>query len=182
MTKVEWLAAELSKAGRGNEDFWKEGSGDLLRFVQQAGEGLSRRDFWREFHRLFQNGIGPGGPSGDWLDASWHFYNKADFSQVWDTEPFEPLPRVENSVLRAALGENDFIRVGGSPEWLQSANTPPCPRCERDMGLIAEIRSLPEDISSKHPGLETFMFADCGRFYVFHCKACGTSDVKLQFH
>ena len=122
------------------------------------------------------------GPSDDSLDAWEHFSKRADFSQVWDTAPFEPLPRVENSVLRAALSECDFIRVGGSPDWIQWADTPVCPGCERDMGLVAEIRSLSKDVSSKHPGLEKFMFADSGRFYVFHCKACGNCDVKLQYY
>lgn len=172
----------MEKAARGRPDFWPEGARALEDFARDREATLTRKEFTGELRRLFHASFGPSGPSGHALDALDHFLGEADYSLVWEIAPHEPLPRVPNEVLRSALGEDAFVRIGGQPEWIQLPQTPVCPGCQRDMGLIAEIRSLPRDVRHRYPELARFHFSDSGRFYLFHCSACGNWDSAFQFY
>lgn len=57
--------------------------------------------------------------------------------------------------------------MGGHPAWIQDAEYPACPLCDRTMMAVITI------------ALEDFLQAD-GIFYVHHCAKCAVAGVSYQ--
>ena len=182
MKKLDWLALQLDQASQGEDNFWPEGRKRLTELFVSRGEELSRTEFWREFSSCFEESIGAFGPSIHALTAMDYFSACADFSLAWDTAPTVTFPQLSaEMLLRTISVYENFIQVGGKPEWIQNADTPMCPCCERDMALLIQLDSLPREVRKKNPEMNEIHFADSGRIYVFCCKADGEFAMRHQF-
>jgi hypothetical protein len=62
-------------------------------------------------------------------------------------------------------------KIGGTPNWVQGAETPDCARCRKRMAFLAQLRSSP------HLG-----FVDDGTLYTFVCTRCRVSASLVQSH
>ena len=54
-------------------------------------------------------------------------------------------------------------KIGGSPDWLQPAESPHCQLCGKEMTFYAQIDSVNDENSIE----------DGGMIYVFYCFECG---------
>ena len=61
-------------------------------------------------------------------------------------------------------------RLGGVPEFIQSAEWPDCPTCKAQMTFYAQLDSINDD----------FCIADCGMIYVFLCFECLVVETVVQ--
>jgi hypothetical protein len=61
-------------------------------------------------------------------------------------------------------------RLGGVPEFIQSAEWPGCPACKAQMTFYAQLDSINDDLC----------IADCGMIYVFVCFDCLTVKTVIQ--
>ncbi len=100
----------------------------------------------------------------------------ADVGQRMKIPPVPLVPSPETSEAKAAVGfqwAGEPIgrrhRIGGDPEWLQSAETPSC-SCGKDMSFYAQLDSLGDAHS----------LGDCGMIYVFVCWDCLETKSVLQ--
>lgn len=72
-------------------------------------------------------------------------------------------------------GRENLHRIGGSPSWIQDAQYPKCPRCERLMSFIAQLDSdLPSLDGSE------WLWGSGGICYVFWCDPCAVSGNLWQ--
>jgi hypothetical protein len=62
-------------------------------------------------------------------------------------------------------------KLGGSPKWIQAAETPDCIRCKQSMAFLAQLASTRE-----------LSFADDGVLYTFVCEACRITASLVQSH
>lgn len=94
---------------------------------------------------------------------------QSDVMGLADAEPFgercfalEPLEKAQRRISRA----------GGAPSWIQTDETPDCPRCSTPMRFLAQFMST-----------DALMFgADMGAAYVFVCQPCRTVATAIQSH
>lgn len=72
-------------------------------------------------------------------------------------------------------GRENLHRVGGEPCWIQNAEFPPCPTCQRRMTFLLQLDSnLPMADGSG------WLWGSGGLAYVLWCDACGTSALVSQ--
>jgi uncharacterized protein YwqG len=69
-------------------------------------------------------------------------------------------------------------KLGGKPNWIQSDETPKCPKCHKHMTFICQIDSIGYTGSAKTTG--EYMFGDVGMLYNFFCFDCGEANVVFQ--
>jgi uncharacterized protein YwqG len=67
-------------------------------------------------------------------------------------------------------------KLGGTPDWIQTAEIPVCPECREEMTFVAQIDSI-DYIDKYIPevtvyGTEQYMFGDVGIIYTFFCFNC----------
>jgi len=62
-------------------------------------------------------------------------------------------------------------KLGGSPVWVQTAQTPSCPRCKHRMTFLMQLASNAE-----------FTFGDAGLLYAFVCPKCKIVASLIQSH
>ena len=76
----------------------------------------------------------------------------------------------------APLGQRS--KLGGTPTWIQSDETPSCPHCNTNMTFVAQIDSIHHDEPSNPHRIDClsrqqrYMFGDVGLIYVFFCLDC----------
>lgn len=70
-------------------------------------------------------------------------------------------------------GEPVLGRLGGEPDWLQSDETPGCPRCTARMTFTAELEEGHDFTTSAN-------FGGGGRGYVFTCSPCSEASFLWQ--
>ena len=75
------------------------------------------------------------------------------------------------SLAPLASPNTSSAKVGGSPKWLQGPAVPVCVRCDKPMGFLAQLKSLP-----------TLAFGDDGTLYSFVCLKCKVSASLIQSH
>ena len=89
---------------------------------------------------------------------------------------------------KAAIPDLDKIgmrsKLGGKPDWCQSAKVPNCSDCGAPMSFIAQIDSM-EHKEGYNPHAvdydkQDYMFADVGMIYVFMCFDCMETQSVLQ--
>lgn len=72
-------------------------------------------------------------------------------------------------------GRENLHRVGGEPCWIQNAEYPPCPTCQRRMTYLLQLDSnLPMADGSE------WLWGSGGSAYVLWCDACRTSAIVSQ--
>ncbi len=96
-----------------------------------------------------------------------------DFERFQDPDIDAEDPEVDEKLLEQLCDDNERIKLGGRPRWLQTDETPDCPRCETPMKAVAQIG---QEIGGRY-GCDSrewkkiFHF-DFGRAHVFLCGAC----------
>jgi hypothetical protein len=112
-----------------------------------------------------------GGPT-------WHEANRRpdflpDGAEDWGLLPrgcleFGDTPRSWTESANWLVPGVRFSQVGGHPTWIQDAEYPCCPDCERPMPFVAQLSN--ED------------YQECGEglFYLFACQACGVAATGYQ--
>lgn len=85
--------------------------------------------------------------------------------------PVPETPEAKNAIGFKWAGESigKRHRIGGSPSWLQSDETPHCSCC-KPMSFYAQLDSLGDE----------YCLADCGMIYVFVCWDCFETASVLQ--
>jgi hypothetical protein len=73
-------------------------------------------------------------------------------------------------------------KLGGRPDWIQTAETPKCPSCQETMVFIAQIDSIDHILNSDQDeyAVPAYMFGDVGMIYVFFCYECGEAEGVFQ--
>jgi hypothetical protein len=66
----------------------------------------------------------------------------------------------------------DGHKLGGTPDWIQSDETPDCPECGEPMDFYGQLDHLGSVESLR----------DSGMIYVFLCRECYTTAAILQHH
>jgi len=61
-------------------------------------------------------------------------------------------------------------QLGGDPQFLQEAEWPECPDCNKQMSFYAQLDSISDDI----------VIADCGMVFVFVCLDCNETKSIIQ--
>ena len=59
-------------------------------------------------------------------------------------------------------------QMGGHPEWVQDADYPHCPTCQRTMTFLGQVETL--DIDEDAEGI----------YYAFLCAQCGKATTGYQ--
>lgn len=176
MTKVDWVKQQIEAS---SEDRPALGASfiELIEQVSAAGDELTRFEFMRLVDRLCPDEPGP--EFYQYMLFTNDLEYSADFSEAWEIKKWPALPIVTTASSSGGISlPEDFVRLGGDPEWLQDDSVPICPECDRDMVLLIQIKSLPRIAS--HPELEAYCFGDMGTFYVFNC--CNTFTTLEQCH
>lgn len=62
-------------------------------------------------------------------------------------------------------------KLGGKPSWIQTDETPDCPKCEKAMAFVLQLRSSPD-----------MSYADEGMLYAFACPECQVVSSLVQSH
>ena len=184
MKKIDWIKKGFEIASRGKPDFWPTGEKRMLKLAEERGESLKRQMFWDVLLEQYNSEAGGdcGGPPDEAHTVLEYFLERADFSEAWETEPVIPFPEVPEDVLLNTLKKNRFLKIGGKPEWIQYPNNPICPDCDRNMALLIQLKSLPDELRKQHPSLSEMSFADGGIVYLFHCKDCGQFDFRREYY
>ncbi|WP_330294453.1 hypothetical protein [Streptomyces sp. NBC_00503] len=77
----------------------------------------------------------------------------------------------------ADLGGNNprevLGQLGGTPDWLQGDETPPCPACARPMDLVAQLEEGPAPATAMN-------FGGGGSAFAFACAACARAAFLWQ--
>jgi hypothetical protein len=180
MTKYEWTKAQVETATAEFQPEDRTYIDAFLAEIAKAGEELTRT----QFEEIFEAGSPPDEVDAGYFDyniLSDHFVLVADFSEAWDISESTPLPRVST---KANFGDvalpDDFCSLGGTPEWIQNEKYPICPKCDGDMVLFLQLKSIPYEITKNHEELEAYPFGDAGNFYLFHCTNCGTHQTSWE--
>ena len=72
-------------------------------------------------------------------------------------------------------GRENLHRVGGHPSWIQSAQYPACPDCQRLMPFLMQL-----DSNLPTANGEDWLWGSGGICYVFWCDACAISAALWQ--
>ncbi|MFL5814072.1 MAG: DUF1963 domain-containing protein [Bdellovibrionia bacterium] len=97
-----------------------------------------------------------------------------DYPNILSQNQLEKLPTELRSLVANVSFEEAYAqhypvqtdKIGGAPSWLQSDETPRCPQCPRDKGLM---KFLMQFNSGKEEKSE-LEFGDSGCAYVFQCS------------
>jgi len=79
----------------------------------------------------------------------------------------------------------DTTKIGGMPMWIQTNETPSCPKCKGAMGFIAQLAAeldgpLPADALWGDSRYRFFNFGDVGTGYLFLCASeCSPEGVAF---
>jgi hypothetical protein len=97
----------------------------------------------------------------------------------------EPIPEISlkmvpecskaHAVVNGSFGYSEAgngHKLGGSPDWIQSDETPDCPECGEPMDFYGQLDHLGSIESLK----------DEGMIYVFLCRECYATETVLQFN
>lgn len=173
------MQKQIKAASEGFDDLDAGFIPKFIAAVEAAGEGITRTEFMKLFEGFSPSDAGPEHCDYMMLDTQLSY--AADFSEVWDIGAAKTLPEI---AVRAQFGgvdlPGDFVKVGGSPDWIQDEDFPICGKCDGTMVLFAQFKSLPA--SKEHPQLSAYVFDDMGNLYLFTCPDCGTYESKLQSH
>ena len=77
-------------------------------------------------------------------------------------------------------------KLGGNPDWIQSADVPRCQDCDELMSFVAQIDSVEHQWESNPHSVDAlsdkqkWMFGDVGMIYVFFCFECCTTSSVFQ--
>lgn len=71
-------------------------------------------------------------------------------------------------------GRQNLNRIGGYPSWVQAAEYPECPGCQRCMKLLLQLDTLPLESG------EEFLWGSGGLGYAFWCDKCRVSAFLYQ--
>lgn len=77
-------------------------------------------------------------------------------------------------------------KLGGTPDWIQEAESIQCPDCCRSMIFVAQIDSIEHYNEANPHGVDPlsdeqlWMFGDAGMIYVFYCFFCGATFSTTQ--
>lgn len=115
--------------------------------------------------------LAPGGK------ARWSEHNRRpdylpDSAQSWDRMPADRL--ILNPEPRPALHASDwllptkFSQIGGHPTWIQDAEYPACPGCQRTMIFLAQVSR--DEIEEPAEGI----------YYSFICLNCWITATSYQ--
>lgn len=179
MTKVEWVKKQIKEASEGFPDLNALFIPKLIAEVEAAGEEMTRSEFIELFESHAPTEPGPAFCDYMMLDTQLGY--GADYSEVWDIPSVEPLPEVKTrATLDGVELPEDFLKLGGEPEWVQNENTPICSGCDRDMVLFAQVKSVPD--MKGCPDLSAYRFGDMGNLYIFTCQNCGMFCTEMQGH
>lgn len=92
-----------------------------------------------------------------------------------DVQLFEAPPRWRWQDWGESNGRQNLSRVGGAPAWVQSADYPACPDCDRDMDMAMQLDSgLPQEDGGE------WLWGSGGCNYTFWCKDCRVSGQLWQ--
>lgn len=180
MSKYEWTKKEIDLAMNGDLPKNRKYIDAFLAAVKKAGPNLTRTKFFELYEAC-----GPGDDQDvDYLDYPVfddHWVLVADFSEAWDMPATPALPRITaKAAIRKIRLPDDFISLGGTPDWIQNERFPICPKCDCDMVLFLQLKSLPYEITKKDEALMAYTFGDAGNFYLFHCPKCGTHKTSWE--
>lgn len=180
VTKLQWVKKQIRIAGKGHKNFLGGLKEDFLLRIKEAGEDLTRTQFWKLFRDVE--------PNDEKLFCHYMILDTqlsyaADFSEVWETSSAPLLPELKGRFRYGSVKlPADFVKLGGEPDWVQNEHFPICERCDRDMGLVIQIRSLPHKLTNKHEALRSYTFGDDGTFYLFQCPHCYSFQTSEQCH
>ena len=180
MSKLHWLNEQIEAAFKGAvPDPVPEFLTRLVAEVEGAGEGLSRSAFMKIFERVRPEGS--GADFCNYMILGTQLSYVADFSEAWATVGTDALPEIKmRAKYRGTSLPEDFVKIGGTPEWIQDEAFPICEECDRDMVLFAQFKSLPT--LKKFPELAALQFGDDGNLYFFTCPGCATFKTDWQCH
>jgi len=182
MTKYEWTMKQVAEATKEYPPSNRQYIDAFLAEVERAGESLTRVRFFE----LFKACAPPLDADVGYFDYEvindrWTF--TADFSEAWKIPAIEPLPRI---TMTAKFGKRslpgDFCCLGGTPDWIQNEKYPICPKCDANMVLFLQLKSLPYSLTEHHEELDAYTFGDAGNFYLFQCPNCGAYQNSEQCH
>ena len=77
-------------------------------------------------------------------------------------------------------------KLGGSPDWIQTDESPTCAVCDVSMTFVAQIDSVEHQWNSNPHSIEAlsgnqkWMFGDVGMIYVFFCFECLSTHSVFQ--
>jgi uncharacterized protein YwqG len=97
---------------------------------------------------------------------------------------FERVPDGEQSIDPNKLGQRS--KLGGTPNWDQSNETPTCSSCDKEMTFIAQLDSIEHQSKSNPHSMNAlskdkhYMFGDVGMLYVFFCFECLETQTVFQ--
>ncbi|MBN8422810.1 MAG: hypothetical protein J0L73_28135 [Verrucomicrobia bacterium] len=182
MTKYEWTKKQVEMATLEHPPKNRAYIDSFLSAVEKAGQSLTRTQFFE----LYKASVPGEDEDVDYFDypvLDDHWVLVADFKEAWDIPAPPALPRITT---QAAAGETslpaDFCTLGGTPDWIQNECFPICHKCDGDMVLFLQLKSLPYEITEKEKALEACTFGDDGHFYLFLCPTCGTHKTSLECH
>jgi len=107
-----------------------------------------------------------------------------DYAESFSAPQFVELPLEETMVNLVDLGirwrwqewnNENLHRLGGHPTWIQSAEYPCCPICERTSSFLMQLNSDLRDGNGHQ-----FLWGTGGIGYVFWCDQCRVSSFLLQ--
>jgi len=180
MTKLQWVEKQIEIAGDNDSSFLGEFKNTFLSRIRDAGESLTRTQFWKLFRELKPR---DKKLFCDYMILDTRLSYAADFSEVWDTSKAPTLPELKGQFCFGSVKlPADFVKLGGDPDWVQDERFPICGKCDRDMGLVVQIRSLPQKLTEKHEELQAYTFGDAGTFYLFQCPHCYSCQTYEQGH
>ena len=180
MTKYEWTKKQIEEVTKDYPPDNPKYMDAFLAEVKKAGQALTRTKFFE----LFEACAPSDDDTTDYFDyaiLSDRWALVADFSEAWELQDSEPLPRITTSAQFGALPlPADFCSIGGTPDWIQNEKYPACPQCDADMVLFLQLKSLPHEITKQHETLRAYTFGDAGNFYLFHCPKCDTHRTSWE--
>lgn len=97
---------------------------------------------------------------------------------------FERVPEGEAAIDGNELGQRS--KLGGSPNWVQTDQTPTCPRCGKEMRFVGQLDSLEHQNKANPHSIKAlsrqqhFMFGDVGLIYLFFCFDCCATQAIFQ--
>jgi hypothetical protein len=173
MTKYEWTKKEIESVTSEYPPDDPQYIEAFLAEVKKAGEKLTRTKFFK----IYEACAPPKKVEADYFDYAVldDHWNAADFREAWGSFEADPLPRIATKATFGRLPlPDDFCVLGGTPDWIQEEKFPICPKCDRDMALFLQLKSLPYEITKNNEPLSTYTFGDAGNFYLFRCATCDT--------
>ncbi len=170
ISKSVWLKNQFVILNTKNFEEWSEIREGLNLLFEKHGENVTRTAFWEAFGKAYhQNHMNHGQPTSGAIYVWEYFLNEADFDAAWETSPLTNIPPTSGEKMTKALTQESFVKIGGTPEWIQSNETPICRYCDRDMTLLIELHSTSKELRDQYPELKEINFGDSGKIYLFKC-------------